>query len=270
MHESLRSCLAAAVLLGLGLPACSEEAKAPKADAHTTTQDSATLRADRSPESPDGPTDLCQRWVLKDEVYNARDLGGYALDAGHRSACATVYRGGDLTRLQEKGCAEFKQLGIKSVIDLRQEAEQTTSPNALCISETATKLAAGFPKLLPDSPENYIALLDASGPMKSLFQHLGKAETYPTFIHCVIGRDRTSVTAALVLLVAGADRATVIKEFELSEEANVEIKTPSLAAFLDEVEKRGGAETYLKALGITDAELGVLRSKLRVASGPTQ
>lgn len=220
--------------------------------------------------TPDATAEVCERWVLdeNDEVINGRDVGGAPLDEGYRVACGQLYRGGDLARLTEgKGCTEFATLNIATIVDTRASAEASATVNAACATSATETVILELPKLLPDSPENYIALLDETTAIRLAFQTLGDSDSYPVYMHCITGRDRTSVISALVLAVLGASRETIMADFELSEQADVAVKPPSMEALLDEVEQRGGAEQYLKDdIGITDAEIAVLRTQLRVAA----
>lgn len=212
-----------------------------------------------------GSPAVCGDRVLVDEVVNARDLGGHALQGGFTVACGQIMRGGDLCSLGDPGCAELSQLGIKTVIDLREDKTQQSQPPTSCVTSQASVINAAMPKL-PVTPENYVALLREEVAVAAIFKTLGDASSYPVYIHCVIGRDRASFVTALVLLALGAERQTVIDEFELSEQAQVSVQTSCIEAVLDEIDKKGGIETYLKSLGVTTAQLDALRAAGR-ASG---
>jgi len=154
----------------------------------------------------------------------------------------------------------FAALGISTVIDLR---ETTDLPAASCVSSRARVIAAPLPKLLPDTPDNYLALLEQKSSLGVVFEALGQATSYPVYIHCVIGRDRASVVSALVLLALGASRQTVIDEFNLSAQANVPVKPANIETVLDQIDKLGGIKAYLTALGVTASQLDGLLSRGR-------
>ena len=204
----------------------------------------------------------CVRRVLRNDVTNARDLGDHPLGGGYRVACRKVLRGGHLSGLSNKGCSELAALGIKTVVDLRMQSTQKSQPPSSCVS--AKVVDAAMPKLLPDTPQNYLALFSEKKAVASLFSVLGDPTAYPVYIHCVIGRDRASFAAALVLLALGASKQTVINEFLLSSQAGVAVKKACIEAVVDEVAKRGGIEAYLKTAGVTAAQLKVLRSQARI------
>jgi protein tyrosine/serine phosphatase len=205
----------------------------------------------------------CRQQVLSGEVTNARGLDGVLLADGYKVACGTLFRGGDLSALGSAGCAEFATLGIKTVIDLRQASVQQTQPPAACVSSQAKLVSAAMPKLLPDTPQNYLALLQEKAAVAAVFATLADTGAYPVYTHCVIGRDRASFVAALVLLALGADRQAVVDEFVLSEGAGVPVQVPCIEAVLDEIDKQGGIQAYLTSVGVTEAQLSALRAAAR-------
>jgi hypothetical protein len=66
-----------------------------------------------------------------------------------------------------------------------------------------------------------------------------------------------------LLLALGASEAAVMDEYLLSK-PNVGAYPDALAAVLDEVRQRGGAEAVLRELGISSAELAVMRQRALV------
>ena len=204
----------------------------------------------------------CERRVFEDEVTNARELGSQPLFSGGYVDCGKIMRGGHLGGLSADGCQEFSDLEIRTVIDLRMESTQQQEPPPACVTDRATLVNAAMPKLLPDTEDNYLALMSETDAVAAVFEALGDAGAYPVYIHCVIGRDRASFVTALVLLALGASDQQVIDEFELSEDAGIAIKTDCIQAILDEVDNRGGIETYLTSTGVTTSQLETLRSEV--------
>jgi len=209
-----------------------------------------------------GPFD-CTRWILEDDVTNARDLGAWPLEDDYFIPCQKIFRGGDLTTLSTEACTDFTNLGIKTVIDLRADSVQLGQPGAACVTSITGQLNAAMPKLLPDTPENYLALLEETGAIATIFEALGNPDTYPVYIHCVIGRDRASFVIALILLTLGADQQTILNDFNLSEDAGVAVKPDSLQAVLDEIDKLGGIEVLLASASVTSGQIEVLKTEAR-------
>jgi hypothetical protein len=208
---------------------------------------------------------VCSRRVFESDVINARDLAGWPV-AGGQVGCRRIMRGGALTGLTAAGCGELQQMGLRSILDLREESAQTSSPPPACATDAAVHVSAATPKLLPDTPENYLALLAETTPIRQVFSVLSAAGSYPVYIHCEIGRDRASFVTALVLLALGADRQTVMDEFALSSQAQVPVKPECMSALLDEIAARGGIVTFLASAGVDAAAISVLRQQAIVGA----
>jgi protein-tyrosine phosphatase len=194
--------------------------------------------------------------VLNGHVSNARDLGGTPLSTGESMACGAIYRGGPL-RVAGAGCTEVARLGLRTLIDLRIEGERLGTPDADCVD--ATRVFAPLPVPYGLGPTDYLNDLHETESIATAFHTFGDPDAYPIYFHCTFGRDRTGVVGALLLLALGATRAVVMEEYLLSR-PNVGAYPNSLDAVLDEIAQRGGAEAVLKSIGITDAELEVMRS----------
>jgi protein-tyrosine phosphatase len=196
------------------------------------------------------------RAVLSGVVTNARDLGGTQLATGESVACGAIYRGAPL-RVSETGCAEVASLGLRTLIDLRIEGERSGAPDSDCVA--ATRVFAPLPVPYGLSATDYLNDLHATESIATVFHTFGDPDAYPIYFHCTFGRDRTGVVGALLLQALGATRAVVMEEYLLSR-PNVGAYPDALDAVLDEIAERGGAEAVLKSIGITDAELDVMRS----------
>jgi protein-tyrosine phosphatase len=193
--------------------------------------------------------------VLTNAVTNARELGGTPLADGSVVACGALYRGQPL-RLSETICADAARLGMRTVLDLRMESERLSSPDAACLD--ADLVFAPLPVPYGLSAADYLNVLHTTPSIATAFHTFGNPAAYPIYFHCTLGRDRTGIVGALLLLALGATRDTVMQEYRLSE-PNVGASPNSLNAVLDEVEQRGGIENVLRDVGITDAELAVMR-----------
>lgn len=195
--------------------------------------------------------------LATDGVVNARDLGGIPLMGGHSVKCGLLFRGAPLT-LTPDGCGHYQELGVRVIVDLRQEGERSSKMDATCATDTATVIAAPLPIPYNVSPENYIADFNTLDSMALVFHALGTEAGYPMYFHCTYGRDRTAVVAAVILTALGASREEIMKDYNLSA-ASVGAYPASLEATLDELERRGGVEAYYGELGVTAEELAFLR-----------
>jgi protein-tyrosine phosphatase len=190
-------------------------------------------------------------------IVNARDLGGIPLESGRTVACGKLFRGPPLT-LSPEGCGEFQELGVRVIVDLRQEHERAGKPDATCATDDETVIEAPLPIPYSVSPTDYIADFNTLDSMALVFHALGTEAGYPMYFHCTWGRDRTAVVAAVILSALGASRATIMEDYVISG-LTVGAYPVSLEATLDELERRGGVEGYYAELGVTLDELAFLR-----------
>lgn len=205
------------------------------------------------------PTDCAPHGaVLAEDLSNARDLVGTPLSPSGTVACGAVFRGPPLT-LSRDDCADAARLGLRTVLDLRIESERLATPDADCV--TATRVLAPMPVPYGLGPTDYLEDLHATASIAIAFHTFADADAYPIYFHCTFGRDRTGVVAALLLLTLGATRDEVMGEY-LRSGPNVGAYPDSLDAVLDEIERRGGAEAVLRDVGVTAAELAVMRARL--------
>lgn len=199
--------------------------------------------------------------ILVGEVINARDLGGMSVEDGKIIACGTLFRGAPLANLSTQGCLDFARLGVRTVVDLRIPDERAAKPEATCVQDTANIVLAPLPVPYTVSPQDYIADLNTTDSVAEVFRALGNDAAYPIYVHCTWGRDRTGVLTAVILLALGATRDDIMREYLLSQ-ASVGAYPDSLAAVLDEIDRRGGIEVYLASAGISSNQLATLRARV--------
>ena len=224
-------------------------------------------------------------------VANVRDVGGMPAGSS-RVRTGVLFRSGHLAQLTAEGGAVLSAR-VRHVIDLRDDAEVDREPSALGgVPTTRIPLFLGsvgsfFAQNL-DLAAMYRHLIDESAPrLVDAIRVIAAGQ--PTLVHCTVGKDRTGVTVALALSAVGADREAVIADYaltasQLSPERNraivqylrshmpdatnaVELATaspaPVMAALLAEVEERHGSVAgYLRAAGMTAAELDALATAL--------
>ncbi|MBQ2769222.1 MAG: tyrosine-protein phosphatase [Clostridia bacterium] len=215
------------------------------------------------------------RTIKIDGVSNTRDIGGKATEDGRMVRQGIVYRGGKLDNITPSGIEAFTNTyKIKTDLDLRKEGEgmQGGSPageeiayyNYSCPYYTGG--TAGI-----DNENNYENLAAA-------MRVFANADNYPVYIHCSIGRDRTSMVAMLLLGVCGVSVNDISLDYEMSffsesgclDGATVEQMTGSLAttmAYLFRNSSTTGTfkdacETYLLQIGLTQAEIDAIRQNM--------
>ncbi len=205
---------------------------------------------------PDGPRS-CKgiRWVLP-ELRNARDLSGTLGGGGGIVSCGHLYRGPAPVNLSEAGCMQWAELGIRTVIDLRNVAEIREAPTSDCVRRSVDTIEA------PMSATSYLAPLDNRQSMAMAFTVLADPSRYPVYVHCSRGVDRTGVLVALALTAIEAPPTAIAAEYELSAEAGFATDPQGLASMTVEVDRRGGIFAYLAEIGVTLTQIRSVRYTL--------
>ena len=230
-------------------------------------------------------------------TYNFRDVGGYAADGGVTRP-GKLFRADALGRLGEAGREGLRELGVRVVIDLRDDFEVQALPDdleGLDIEVLHLPVFEGSGASASTVGSTIVHLYD-----KIVFQHtdvivralreIADTGDEPVVVHCTAGKDRTGIVVALALLAVGVDRETVVEDYAATE-ANLEGPwlegmlelvrgygvevTPDLRVILggsprealettiDRIEERhGSVHRYLLAAGLDELELAKLRSVL--------
>ena len=139
---------------------------------------------------------------------NMRDLGGYPVDAERCTAFGAYVRSDAPVMLSAAEVLRLKDMGISTAIDLRTPEEIARRPSALSrmdgFAYHAVSLMNGLeiPKTEADIPASYMSIVEGTDAMAELMRIFADAPAGVRF-HCTAGKDRTGVTAALPLSLAG-------------------------------------------------------------------
>ena len=216
-------------------------------------------------------TDLGPRVMNIPDIHNVRDLGGYTTENGKRTRQGLIYRGGTLrpvdvysSNLTDEGAAYMSQvMGIRTEIDFRNEVEaggitESLIPNA---------------KLQYCTLGGYADIFNYKESVRKIFTMLANEDSYPLYIHCTGGADRTGTVAFLINALLGVSEKELIQDYEFTsfsiyQERNVQtgVYAPMYQAFRAEIEQCEGAtlqdktENCLISLGVTAEEIANLRA----------
>ena len=69
------------------------------------------------------------RRIRIENLYNFRDLGGFETNRGQTITWNKLFRSDSLVALKEEQWERFRELGIKTIIDLRSKSETITYPD---------------------------------------------------------------------------------------------------------------------------------------------
>jgi protein-tyrosine phosphatase len=166
--------------------------------------------------------------------FNFRDLGGYRTGDGRRLKWRRLFRADGLTRLDADDCAVLAQVGLKTVIDLRTDAEANERGRF-----PADLLAVRYhhlPLLDVLPPDEVMERYDEPSFVTAHYHHmvgqgtpaivgaittLAEPGALPAVFHCSAGKDRTGVLAALLLAFLGVPADVIVEDYALSGAAMV-------------------------------------------------
>jgi len=169
---------------------------------------------------------------------NFRDLGGLRTADGRRIRAGHLFRSDSLAELSSDDLGLFATLGVRSIIDLRDERERGTKPNRIPECSGARQHAIGFlpigahrllSSLGPTSTADAVhrALIDyyvqfalTHAPHYArMFEILLEADALPALVHCTSGKDRTGFGVALLLSALGVTRDEILADYLRSNHA---------------------------------------------------
>ncbi len=201
--------------------------------------------------------------VALDGVFNARHVGGLITSDGKRVRTAALIRSGHLGGLSSTGCGQLSSLGVRAVLDLREESDAAATPDAACAKSGAAYVLVPLPKILPPSVDAYLKTIAAAEPqLPQVFGALAAPQGSAVLVHCVIGRDRASMITALVLLALGVPRAAIAQDFVANQDSSVQTDAAWLNAVFDRVESSGGTAAYFTSHGVTPQQIESLKGLL--------
>lgn len=260
-------------------------------------------------------------------IANARDLGGYEVVGGYRVKSGLLFRSAHLAAAKDADLAFLNRLSIGTVVDFRMDREKLGKQDrevpgaryvdmpldaggamSASITEEETRkfmgrkgfnarkiiVAAAFNgKAKAIAREMYPTLFfypDCQRQMAAFLHLVVEKGDKPILFHCTQGKDRTGIASALLLAALGADRETIVTDFDMTnlfyekdvrkftrrvrflggkEEELAVVKafmganTENFTKALDTVDAQyGSLEAYLKGpMGLTDADIRTLRTR---------
>ena len=150
------------------------------------------------------------RTVKIDGVSNTRDIGGYVAD-GKRVRQGLAYRGANLDGIGAGGKKQLAELGIKTVIDLREASGRKQTLSGVNYTDLPENGGACY--VYGDKGLLIKEYRDALAQTVKVFAN---EENYPIYFHCQIGRDRTGTLAFVLNGLLGVGYDELVKDYELS------------------------------------------------------
>jgi protein-tyrosine phosphatase len=228
-------------------------------------------------------------------LLNARDLGGYPTIDGSETRWRSLLRADDLAQLTLAGLQAFSSYGVETVIDLRWPEEVALSPTPITrvlkhiryeqislLTPTPTEWRVRRGRLSAKELWNQAMLEQVPAELKQVLEVVATASAGPLLFHCMAGKDRTGVIAALMLALADVKPQAIAYDYAVSAE---NLREPYLLRYADAepeavidavqcpeqgvhnmlryLESAGGARAYLEEIGMSREHIARLRARLR-------
>lgn len=169
-------------------------------------------------------------------IQNFRDLGGYpSYSTRKETRWGMLYRSAEIDSLACCSLGELKNIGIKTMIDLRANAEvQKQSPLQKEFRIIRIPIATGdMEDILKGIKEQKIKsdtvyriveqmnrdLIDRyTKEYRRIFDVLLDKKNYPVVVHSSSGKGRTGIVSALVLAALGVNEDIIMEDYRLSND----------------------------------------------------
>jgi len=240
------------------------------------------------------------RW---DGCLNVRDLGGHPTEDGGETRYERIIRADSVRGLSDEGWKAVVAAGVRTIVDLRTHGELAEDPSAEVpvdvvhvetieandeVTAEVEAASQAAPDLASATRDVYLVFLERFRPnFARAISEIAGAPEGAVVVHCMGGKDRTGLIAAMLLRLAGVGHQEIGADYALSEDrlrprheawlaeaatdaerARIEriSATPAAAmvGVLEELERRyGSVEAYLRAGGAAEQDLEHARRRLR-------
>ena len=167
-------------------------------------------------------------------VYNFRDMGGYKTKDGRVVKDGLFYRSAALGKMTTADKEQFETLGIKTIFDYRDNHEVQSNPNPIFLNTKYIQIPAkgnhafemptnaektrGLPNFYkvvnPDMFRDFYAQMPFSNAsFKALMATIQQPENLGLVHHCAVGKDRTGIGGALILLALDVPEETIMQDY---------------------------------------------------------
>ena len=220
-----------------------------------------------------------ERLIVLEKMVNTRDLGGYETQAGTYTKSHKYIRASSPANASKADIQALKDYGVKAVIDLRSDFEKEQQVNPFVddqdidfyevnlFDSTKASIVPEEVKQYKDLGGVYIYMLEGmKNKFKDLFDIFLKYPYDGVMFHCSAGKDRTGITAALLLDLMGCHEYDIVKDYSESyennmmenEEAKQYLKSSPryMMELLDYLrEHYGSSKEYLLQIGLKNEEI---------------
>jgi protein-tyrosine phosphatase len=239
-----------------------------------------------------------------DGCLNVRDLGGHPTEDGGETRTGAVVRADSVRRLTDAGWQSLVEYGIRRIVDLRLDWEIKEDPPGDAPVEVVHvsfledvsldrqieifQRWIDAPDVITATRDGYLDMLDSYRKnVAAALEAVAGAPEGGVLIHCMGGKDRTGLLAALLLRLAGVPVADIAADYGLSaenikplwqewvddagDENEWELRrrlsaspADAMAQVLEKLERRhGSVRGYLLEAGVSEDDLDRASARLR-------
>ncbi|KOS63264.1 tyrosine-protein phosphatase [Lysinibacillus agricola] len=163
-------------------------------------------------------------------VYNFRDMGGYKTRDGRSVKNGLIYRSAALGKMTMADKKLFETLGVKTIFDYRDNHEAQNNPNPIFPYANYIQIPAkgnhafemptntggkDFYKVVsPEMFQEFYAQMPFNNAsFKELMITIQHPENLGLVHHCAVGKDRTGIGGALILLALDVPEETIMEDY---------------------------------------------------------
>ncbi len=179
----------------------------------------------------------CERRLAFEGSLNFRDCGGYPIQQGGQVKWGSIFRSGQLSKLDDQDLEVIKALNLDLIFDFRRQDEQEMEPSRLPRDK--------MPKVvkLPINPGSSLAFYEQldnlveqgedavtefmieinrdfvkshSHAFGEMFREILSVNNARFLFHCSAGKDRTGFAAAIILHLLGVSMDFIEYDYMLS------------------------------------------------------
>lgn len=174
-------------------------------------------------------------------MINFRDIGGCKSSDGRVVKEGLFFRSANLVNLSKNDLQMLKDLNIKTIFDFRDESEILSSPSDIVENINYIRIPA-MPQLksniaqlgsIKEMMENmfdknnafellkeaYYNLPVNNPAYKKLVKLMQNDSNLPILMHCTAGKDRTGVGSAIILMILGVNRSSIVEDYLKSNQS---------------------------------------------------
>ena len=213
------------------------------------------------------------RRIKLPHLHNLRSLGGYETSDGSVTAWGKLYRSDCPELLTDAEWETIRNLGIRTLVDLRSTFEARKMP--VCPPEAFTYVHCPFfyedPGISPeaDAERKFLSSLsidycvmtekNAAQVARILTAILEGAGTGAVMFFCTAGKDRTGIVSAEILRLCGVSDADIIADYSVTQIYNHEMIRQRISNLPPSILKEVPPETMTAA---ADSNPAVMRRYL--------